>query len=306
MKYAIFGSTGFIGQHLVSYLRDRGEDVLEISRSGKSDSIPVDITNKEEFTKIKFSPDIIINCASRTPVKGKTSQDPDFLKEIFLTNIIGAINIANWAINVKAKKLINCSTLAVVNKPWPDPLLENHVDIPNGYHVGYSMSKLSQEQILNEALKDTSVELIHARLSAIYGLGMVEEGLIYSLLGNLIQDKDVVLFDAHKNTLDLLHVRDVSEILFHLSQSKDRHNVVNVARGKQISVFILAEVLKKLSKSSSRLVDKETSNLPSKSNVSTLLLKEVLRNKKRDFISIQDGLEEIVQHFLDKKELDFN
>lgn len=303
MKYAIFGGTGFIGGHLVNYLRDRGEEVLAISRSGKNDSIPVDITETEEFAKINFSPDIIVNCASRTPVKGKNSQNSNFLREVFLTNIVGGVNIANWAIKVRANKLINCSTLVVVNKPWPDPFLEEHIDIPTGSHVGYSMSKLSQEQILNEVLKDSPVELIHARLSAIYGLGMVEEGLIYYLLNNLTLEKEVVLYDAHKNTLDLLHVRDVSEVLYQISQFKAKYRIINVARGKQISVFTLAQVLKELTKSPSRLVDKETPNLPSKSNVSTKRLKEVLKDKKKGFISIQDGLEEMVQHFLNNKRI---
>lgn len=293
MKFIVFGGTGFVGSKLVRHIRGQGGEVLAVSRSGDDDSLSLDITEQSQFSKIDFEPDVIINCASRIPAKGKKSTDPDFLKELFLTNVTGAANIANWAVKNGIPKLINCSTLVVVKKPWPEPLTEEFFALPEGFHVGYAMSKLSQEQIMHQCVSESDTKLVHVRLSAVYGPGMPAEGIIFSILENLVQDKDVNLTDAKINSLDLIHVEDVNRALYALGVNAYDEKVINLASGKEVSVYGLAETLKKITGSNSVINNSDTGNLPSRAVIDIEKLKKNIGSVYNDFVPLEEGLKEI-------------
>lgn len=297
MKFLIFGGTGFVGRHLSNYIKERGEEVLTISRSGNADSLALDITQKEEFSKIDFLPDVVVNCASKTPTKGKSSTDSDFLKELFMTNVIGAANIANWAIRTGVPSIINCSTLVVVKKPWPEPLKEEYFALPDGFHVGYAMSKLSQEQIMDQVVIETGTKVLHARLSAVYGEDMAPEGLMFRLLEKFLQDEEVVLEDGSKNSVDLIHVTDVSRAIFAIAKSNPHEKVMNLAGGEEISIFELAEVIKNITGSNSVIKDKQTGRPESKANIDISKMKNILGDDYEEFWTVKKGLSEIVKNF---------
>lgn len=297
MKFLVFGGTGFIGSNLVQYIRDQGGEVFPVSRSGGKDSLPLDITVGSEFSKINFEPDVVINCASRIPAKGKKSTDPEFLKELFLTNVVGAANIANWAVKNEILKLINCSTLVVVNKPWPQPLTEDYFRLPEGFHAGYAMSKLSQEQIMNHCVSGSDTRLIHMRLSAVYGPGMTPEGIIFNLLKNLVQDRDVNLTDANSNSLDLIHVKDVCKAIYALGVNGYEEKVMNLASGKEVSIAQLAERLKEITGSNSKINNSDTGNPPSRAVIDIERLKEHIGPVYADFVPLKEGLKQMTGNF---------
>lgn len=297
MKFLIFGGTGFVGSNLVDYLKEQGEEVFSVSRSGGSNCLSLDITQESEFSKISFRPDIVINCASRIPAKGKKSTDPEFLKELFLTNVIGASNIANWAAKENISKLINCSTLVVVDKPWPTPLTEDFFEIPKGIHVGYSMSKLSQEQIMNQCVSGSETKLLHARLSAVYGGGMNPEGIIFNLLKEFMQDKEVSLTNAKVNSLDLIHVEDVCKALYTIALNGFKANTMNVANGNEVTIYELAEKLKSVLESSSEIKDSNTENLPSRALIDITEMRKNIGSVYEKFIPLEEGLKEITKSF---------
>lgn len=295
MKFLIFGGTGFIGRHLRQYIEDRGDEVYSASFSGGDNSLAMDITLESEFKKLQDIPDVIINCASRVPGNGKMSNDPDYISDLFMTNVVGGVNIANWAVKHKVRKVLNCSTLVVVKKPWPEPLSETVVDLPEGPHVGYSMSKLSQEQIMNECVRNTDTVLLHTRLSAVYGPGMVPEGIIFRLIQKLKQHDTVSLTDSRKNTLDFIHVRDVCKSLYDLAGEEGRTGVLNVASGKPVTIFNLAETLKKITNSSSVIENQETDRPASKSNIDVDKLKQHIGKVYDEFIPIEEGLNSLLE-----------
>lgn len=297
MKFLIFGGTGFIGSNLVRYIRDKGGEVLSVSRSGGKDSLSLDITEPSNFSKIDFEPDVIINCASRIPAQGKKSTDPEFLKELFSTNVVGAANIANWAIKNAIPRLINCSTLVVVKKPWPQPLTEKYFGLPEGFHIGYAMSKLSQEQIMEQCVSGSKTKLMHIRLSAVYGPGMTPEGIIFNLLENLVQDRDVNLTDANSNSLDLIHVEDVCKALYTLGVNGYEEKTMNLASGKEVSIARLAESLKEITGSNSAIQNSETGNPPSRAVIDVGKLKMQIGAVYEDFIPLEKGLKKVTNEF---------
>lgn len=297
MKYLVFGGTGFIGSNFIEYIKEKGDEVLSISRSGENGSLAIDITDEVQFSKIDYRPDVVINCASILPEKSKTSKDSQFLKDLFLTNVMGAANIANWAVKKEVPKLINTSTLVVVKKPWPIPLLESSTQLPEGQHVGYAMSKLSQEQIMNYCTLNSKTNLIHLRLSAVYGAGMKPEGIIFDLLEKFVNEKEIRLTDAEKNSVDFIHVNDVCQVLYKVGITGSEENVINVASGKDVTILKLAHILKDLSRSKSEIKDTQTGRSSSKAVINVNRMKGCIGSLYDEFKSLESGLGEITERY---------
>jgi UDP-glucose 4-epimerase len=301
MKYVVFGGTGFIGQKIMKYLNCHQEQVMAISKSGNNHSIAVDITNFNEFSKIKFKPDVIINCASQLPAGYDYSKDSYFLSQLFSTNVIGGLNISKWALEVQAEKVINLSTLVVNKKPWPNPLTEDHISLPEGGHVGYAMSKLSQEAMMNNCLNFSSnINLSHLRLSAVYGEGMKPEGIIYNLLNKLKDDEKISLTNSKKNTVDFINVHDVCKLVHLLSKKTTIPKTVNLASGNPISIKKLAELLKAIVDSKSVIENYDDESMPSISNIDVTNLKKLVDNAGFEFIPLKSGLISLVQNSLEQ------
>lgn len=292
MKFLIFGGSGFIGKELYSFIKDRGDEVVSASRSGK-DSISIDITNKSCFSKIDFLPDVIVNCASKVPLSGSTSKDPGFLNELFLTNVVGAANICNWAVHKNVPKIINCSTLVVIKRPWPKPLTEDYSNIPEGPHVGYCMSKLSQEQIMNEIVKVSGTKVLHLRLSSVYGKGMIEDGIIFNLLKDLKGNKQVKITNG-ENTFDFINVVDVCKSIHALARINFENGIVNLANGKPVSLFRLVEILKEATSSTSPIINYNLVSNRFDANISTKKLKEFIGEIYDGFLPFEKGIKSLL------------
>jgi UDP-glucose 4-epimerase len=297
MKYLIFGGTGFVGRTLADHIKRSGDEVKVVSRSNRESDFLVDITDPTALGRIEYVPDVIINCASRLPEKNKTSQDPQFVKELFTTNVLGGLNVANWAIEHEIPKIINCSTLVVTSKPWPVPLLEEEGKVPEGPHVGYAMSKLSQEKIMTEAVRGTSTNVVHARLSAVYGSEMVPEGIIFSLMNDFKQNNAVRLFDSKESYLDLVHVSTVAACLYKLSKANSWNSeIINIASGAEISVYQLAVLLKKITNSDSEIINENPKNRISRAKISIDRLADYTGIRKENFLPLEEGLTQLINH----------
>lgn len=295
MKILIFGATGFVGKNLQNYLKQRGHQVISASRTGGTANIQVDVTNKGAFSTIDSVPDVIVNCASVVPAKGRHSNDPFFLEDLFQTNVIGGANIANWAVEKEVGKLINCSTLVVVKKPWPTPLTEEDCQLPQGNHVGYSMSKLSQEQIMLECTNNSNTDVVHLRLSAVYGAEMEHQGIIFDLLGSARDNKDIYLNNAEKNFIDLIHVIDVCRGIELVAQSEMQSlpKKINLASGNEISILELAEIIKEKTFSSSKIFNKIDSSEVSRADIDISKFL-ALTSSDFEFLSIEKGIDDLL------------
>ncbi len=295
MKILIFGSSGFIGTKVSGFLKMQGHEVFSISRSGNNNSMALDISDAKAFTQICFIPDVIVNCASRIPQSGKTSRNPEFLKELFLTNVIGAANISNWAVQMRISKIINCSTLVVVKKPWPNVLTEDCSGVPEGFHVGYCMSKLSQEKIMNEIVGKSETNLIHVRLSSVYGVGMAEEGILFNIKQQLKDNLEIKITNSN-NSFDFINVEDVCRSINVLAKVNIESGVINLANGNPVSLKNLVELLKKIMNSTSTVIEYDSDIVNSEANISVEKLKMCIGDVYTQFIALENGLKDLLKN----------
>jgi UDP-glucose 4-epimerase len=301
MRYIVFGSGGFLGKTLVSYIRENKGDVIAVSRKNNADYI-VDITLQESFEALNNidNVDVLINCASLLPDNRYAINDAAHLKALYDTNVIGAVNILYFAALKGIKKVINCSTLSVVNKPWPIPLTANAPTYPLGRHVGYSSSKLAQELVMNEVAINADIQLIHLRLSALYGPGMPWVGILPLLVEKAIKGEKVSVTNGDITSFDFLHILDLSKIILHLSTLDHyKYNIINVGSGEEIFLSRLIQLIVAQCHSNS-FIENSNNDLPvSRAVIDIDVLKEIM-NERWQCTSLENGVAELIAYYRNK------
>ena len=244
MKILIIGANGFLGKEITTLFLAHKIDFMTSSRSTTTD-FSVDISNIKNFEVVpKNFFDVIINCATTLP--GPDYLDANYLEKIYQTNILGSQNICKWIHEQSSiKKIINCSSLAVVNKPWPLNVDETANTYPTGTHVLYSGSKLMQELIFETFANQYQISLIQLRFSALYGINMPKSGIIWNFI-NQAQNKNCISVEnGDKFSADFLNVIDAARIILGAVNSHET-GIVNAASGTEVFLTDLANNVSKM------------------------------------------------------------
>lgn len=131
MKILITGASGLLGSNLFPFLKNKGFDVVSLSKSGNTD-VHCDLTDRELTCKIlnEVSPDVIINLVALTVVD-ECEKNPN---KAFLYNVRTAENIVDWVKTTGKKiRIIHMSTDHVYNDKKPQT--EENVNLINTYAV---------------------------------------------------------------------------------------------------------------------------------------------------------------------------
>jgi len=169
MSYFIFGGSGFIGSHLVSYIKEQDPaaiiynlDIVESCHDNRSVFIQCDVRNQIKTDTPVSSDDIIFNLAAvhRTP------GHPDH--EYFETNIRGAENICAFAEKHGIQKIIFTSSIAPYGASEE---LKEETTLPTP-NTPYGISKLVAEKIHETwQARDGSRKLLIVRPGVVFGKG---------------------------------------------------------------------------------------------------------------------------------------
>ena len=242
MRVLLIGGNGLLGKALSRELKLNNIEFSTASRSEDND-FKIDISKFSSFDVLPNSVfDVVINCASVLP--GGNYLDNDYLNSIHNVNILGTQNICKWIDTQKSiKKIVNCSSLAVVNKPWPIDLNEEATTYPLGSHVLYCSSKLTQELIFETFASNNNIDLSQIRFSALYGEEMIKSGVIWSFINQALGSGIISIENGSKVSSDFLNVSDASKILLEVIKG-DIYGIINGASGEETSLIKLAEAIK--------------------------------------------------------------
>lgn len=293
MKVLIFGGNGFLGKALQHEFNKSKVDFFTVSRSNTLSSFNVDISKIDDFSSLPnnfFT--VIVNCAAVLP--GGSYLDSEYLDLIYKTNILGSQNICNWISSQSSiVKIINCSTLVVVKKPWDIPLLEVEENTyPYGSHVLYCSSKLTQELIFKTFSDDFKIKLAQIRFSTLYGKGMNWNGLLCNFLDQATNNKKVILTNGAKITADFLNVNDAAKIILETAKS-DIEGIINGATGIETSLLEAAKAVKSNFIEEISIVNEEFHDMQSdRSVISIKKLSSIINTSK--FLTLKQGIKEML------------
>jgi nucleoside-diphosphate-sugar epimerase len=233
-KILVTGSSGFIGKKVVRKL-----DKFEIM-TDSNDSEHIDLQNREQIMKLD-SADVVIHLG------GKTPQSELKWSEYFDNNVIGTLNILEYCIQKKVKKIIYVSSY-VYGNPKYCPVDENH---PINPHNAYTESKYLGERLCEFYCNRSDLNLIILRPFNIFGESMKEGFLITNLINSVKTGKKVTIINKNSKR-DFLHVDDFVDLIIKLIDRNFKFEVFNVGAGESHS---FEEIIEKIEKTTSQKIN---------------------------------------------------
>ena len=162
-KILVTGSRGFIGKQVIKKL-NKSEIITD-----SIDAKRIDLKNIEEVMRLSES-DVVIHLA------GKTTKGLDW-EEYFDNNVLGTLNVLEYCIVKKIKKMIFVSSY-VYGNPKDLPINEKHPIEP---HNPYTKSKYLAEQLCEFYAKNSDLKIIILRPFNIFGKTLPKDFLISNL-----------------------------------------------------------------------------------------------------------------------------
>ena len=243
MKILVFGSSGFLGRHLVHNLREHGHDVtapnskeIDLTRTLLEDWVPATTfdriyhlaawTRAGEFCAIHGGDQWIVNQRINTNV------------------------LAFWARRQPQAKMIAFGTSVSYAKDVP--LTEDNylAGLPIDRFYAYAMSKRMLLAGLQTLHQQFGLRYLYAIPSTIYGPDYHLDGrplhFIYDLIRKIVRGKrhgePVVLWGDGQQRRELIYVGDFIPLLQTLAD-RTEHDLYNIGAGEEYSIRQFAEII---------------------------------------------------------------
>ena len=244
MNILITGVTGFIGKFLASQLLREGHDVYGLDNfynSSIEDLIPgvnfhkCDISNEswiDYFSNCNI--DCIIHLAAQS------SGEVSFLDPIYdvNTNVVGTINVAEYARINKVDRVIFASSMSVYGETQ-GLVSEEMQTTPISF---YAAGKKSSEDYLRIFAKQYDINIACLRFFNVYGEGQnlknLNQGMVSIFLAQLIENEEIIVKGGMNRFRDFIYISDLSDILksFIMTELTKPFDIINVGTGSKTTV----------------------------------------------------------------------
>ena len=233
-KILVTGSSGFIGKKIMKRL-DKSKVITDSNNSER-----IDLQNREQVMKLD-SAEMVIHLGGKTPQKELK------WSEYFDNNVIGTLNVLEYCIQKKVKKMIYISSY-VYGNPKYCPVDENH---PINPHNAYTESKYLGERLCEFYCNRSDLNLIILRPFNIFGESM-RDGFLISNLINSVKTGEKSTIVNKNSKRDFLYVDDFVDLIVKLINYDFKFEVLNVGAGKSYS---FEEIIKKIENITSQKIN---------------------------------------------------
>jgi len=267
--HLITGGAGFIGSHLADYLLQRGESVIIIdnlstgrysniehleTRSGFQCYIE-DIRHESLIDELIRRCDRVYHLAASVGVRLIIDRPTESL----INNIVGTERVLRSASRYRKPVLIT-STSEVYGKSKKEGFSESDDRImgpTDKSRWGYANSKATDEFLAMAYYQETRLPVVIVRLFNTVGprqtgqYGMV----IPNFVAQALRGQPITVYGDGQQTRCFGHVRDVVPALVELLTRPNAYGkVFNVGSNREVSIQHLAEMIVKMTESSSEIV----------------------------------------------------
>lgn len=248
MKAIVIGGAGFIGSHMVDQLVQEQIEVIVVDNQplGKLDcdydtvsfhQMDMHDHRLEHLFAIE-RPDYVFHFAAQVSV-GKSMQAPT---NDAYANIIGTINLLQYAVKYNVKRFIFASSAAVYGEPLYLPVDELHPVEPTSF---YGLSKALAEEYIRFFAKLHHLEYDIFRFANVFGPRQRsdgEAGVVSIFLNQIIQGLPITIYGNGSQTRDFIYVKDVVKACMK-AVGKKGSATMNLGMNRQLSVNDLIKIL---------------------------------------------------------------
>lgn len=307
MKILVTGGAGFIGSFLCKHLLDKGNEVICVDNffTGSKENIK-HLMKNENFEVIRhdiINPlymeiDQIYNLACpASPIHYQFNA----IKTI-KCNTIGMINMLGLAKRIKAR-ILQASTSEVYGDPLEHPQKESYWGNVNclGPRACYDSGKRIAESLMMDYYRQHKVDIRIARIFNTYGPNMAKNDgrVVSNFIVQALKDEDITIYGNGKQTRSFCFVSDLVEGLYRLMNLDNYHLPINLGNPRELTMLELANKIKELTNSKSKIVFKELpEDDPLKRKPDISKAKELLNWEPK--IKLDEGLKETIEYFKKK------
>ena len=297
------GGAGFIGSSIIDKLNKKKYNIYVVDNllTGKYKNIP--ISNRVKFLKInvndkkqlikstnKLSIDYIFHFAACVGVK-RTLKNP--LK--VLEDIEGFKNILHLAKFKKVKRVFFSSSSEVYGEG--QGLAQNEEKTPLNSRLPYAIVKNVGESFFKTYKNEYNINYTIFRLFNTYGPKQSSDFVVSRFLKNALKNKDINIYGNGQQSRTFCYIDDtVDAIINCFEKNVFINSTVNIGNNKVTKIIDLAKIIKKITKSNSKIKKieplKEGDMLRRKPDIKKM--KSVLNRK---FTSLEKGLYIILKEY---------
>ncbi len=247
LKVLVTGANGFVGSNLCAYL---GRNGVEVVRSDVKDSdINGDLTDSTfVFNDLKKYPfDAVVHLAGIVSVP-RSIEDP---YNCYRVNCFGTANLLEMASAKKVDRFIYASSNNVYGLPRKLPVEEEDQFSPRS---PYDYSKVVGEHFVRSFQVHGHLPTVVLRSWKMFGPHDVPTAAVPRFVKACFSNSPIQLYNGGKDTNDVYYVDNYSQaVMLALKSPKAVGEAFNVGTGSEISVRKLAEMIRDLTGSSSKL-----------------------------------------------------
>lgn len=256
MRILVTGGQGFIGSHLIQYLRDLGfRHIYSVSRSPQRvnnsndevNYITADLRRPQEVKELlkTIEPQIIYHLAA----DARTSRNIHDLRDMMDSNINSVVNILSSIVESQFK--IDCFVYAGSCEEYGlnnGPFTENMVTDPISL---YSGTKAAASALVKMYYNMYQIPTITLRPSLVYGPGQSQRFFIPQLIDKFIANETFQMTYGEQ-TRDFIYVKDVVTGLVDVVNSPSLFGeVVNLSFGSSIRLREIVQIIAEITGSKS-------------------------------------------------------
>jgi GDP-4-dehydro-6-deoxy-D-mannose reductase len=252
MRAAVTGSSGFVGSHLVPYLRSRGDDVVTIDRTGIP---PVDVTDASEVREVLRAarPEAVYHLAALSHV-GRSWDAPE---AVFRINALGVLNVLRGCIDAGVERVLVAGSADVYGVVGPEdlPLTEESRIRPV---TPYGASKAAADILALQAYLGDGLGTLRVRAFNHTGPGQSASMLVPGLAQRIADAERAAGSKVKVGRVDVVRdlsdVRDVVRAYRLLVELGTPGETYNVCSGRGVTVRDIAETMLSMSETPLELV----------------------------------------------------
>lgn len=312
-RILVTGGAGFLGSHLCERLLAQGHEVLCVDNffTGNKANI-AHLMSRPRFELIRHDitfplyveVDAIYNLACpASPIHYQF--DP---VQTTKASVHGAINMLGLAKRVKAK-ILQASTSEVYGDPEIHPQHEGYWGRVNpiGLRSCYDEGKRCAETLFFDYRRQHSLQIKVLRIFNTYGPRMhPNDGRVISnFIVQALKGEEITVYGDGKQTRSFCYVDDLIEAILRAMDTPDEFTgPVNIGNPVEFSMIELAELVRKLTGSNSKLIFKPLpSDDPRQRRPDISLAKRVLAWSPTT--ELEQGLEQTIRYFKDRAEMTY-
>lgn len=301
MRILITGGAGFVPSSLADALltKTNAELVLvDNFLTGRKENIPVndrtrfikcDANNYNEIAPIfsSFGFDYVFHYAAVVGVK-RTLDNPVMV----LNDIQGIKNVLDLSKSTGVKRIFFSSSSEVYGEPVHLPQHEHTT--PLNSRLPYAVVKNVGESFCRSYQQEFGLDFTLFRFFNTYGPKQSPDFVVARFIDAALAGHDITVYGDGMQTRTFCYIDDNAEACINaMTQNLFVNDVVNVGNDKAITIVELAQLIIRLTDSSSKIVHLPplpegdmTRRQPEITNMKQLL--------KRDFTPLEDGLKKII------------